>query len=237
MRSNVKSLTTTEHMSTSFLGLPSELRNRIYELCLAREEPFSPWANDRPCQIQAPSLLRANKTIHREASPFFYAQNCFDLTNITHDDVYWFFETIGRNNANCIRHLRVIFPLFDHLEPGYITLAEDSIALFAIIQSFCASLRTLTTSPSSTHSMALRLDRLGQSQVVTEALKRTNSCFRAILSLQNIVIEVHWDEWWDMDMRRKMESYGWKINVAAYVEEEDDNDDIDWYASQSWLRC
>jgi hypothetical protein len=194
---------------------------------LVCEEPFSPWENARPSQIQAPSLLRANKTIHHEAGPFFYAQNCFDLTNITHNDVYWFFETIGRNNAHCIRHLRVIFLLFDHLEPGYITLAEDSSALFAIIQSFCASLRTRTTSPSSTHSIALTLDPLGQSQVVTEALKRASSCFRAISSLQNIVIEVYWDEWWDMDMRRKMESYGWKINVVAYVEEEDDNVDID----------
>jgi hypothetical protein len=205
-------------MSTNFLKLPSELRNRIYELCLLHEEPINPWIDYNQRHELTPGLLRANKTIHREASSLLYAQNRFDFTMATPEDVASFLRTIGNNNADCIRHICVDFPSPRNLEPGNVTLEEGSDDILVSIQSSCANLRTLTTSLSSTHAMELRLDALDNPKVVTEALTLVNTCFRAISSLQDIVVEVY-DDGPSDSIRRKMEDLGWKVNTTEYVEE------------------
>ena len=64
-------------MSATFLDLPSELRNKIYEQLLVQQERINPY-NER--ESLTPGLLRANKTVYSEASSVLYAQNCFDLT-------------------------------------------------------------------------------------------------------------------------------------------------------------
>lgn len=87
--------------------------------------------------------------------------------------------------------------------------------------------------------MALRLDGLDDPEVVTEALKLVNTRFRAISSLQEIIVEVYEDGPSDC-LRRKMESHGWTISTTENVEEEDfehddygydsggdDDDDVD----------
>jgi hypothetical protein len=51
----------------------------------------------------------------------------------TPKDVASFLGTIGRNNANSIRHAYVSFPRFLYLEPGNVTLEEVSIGIFANI--------------------------------------------------------------------------------------------------------
>jgi hypothetical protein len=106
----IDSLMTTEDMLTNFLTLPSELRNRVYELCLLHQESLDPWTAYNQRQELTPGLLRANKTVHREASSLFYAQNRFNFTMATPDDVALFLRTIGRNNADYIRQVRVDFP-------------------------------------------------------------------------------------------------------------------------------
>ena len=56
--------------------------------------------------------------------------------------------------------------------------------------------------------------------LVTEALKLVDIHFRVISSLQEIIVEVYEDGPSD-HIRRKMESHGWTISIAEYVEEED----------------
>jgi hypothetical protein len=205
-------------MSANFLKLPSELRNSVYELCLLHQEPISPWTDYNQRQELTPGLLRANKTVHREASSLFYAQNRFDFTMATPEDVASFLGTIGRNNADCIRHVCVDFPKFSYLEFGDVTLDEGSIGILANIQSGCANLITLTTSLYSTNAMELRLDALDNPKIVTEALKLVDTRFRAISSLQEIIVGVY-EDGPSGYIRKKMESYGWTISTTEYVEE------------------
>lgn len=216
---NVCNPTTTD-TPASFLSLPSELRNGIYELILLHEEPIDPWFDYNRRQKLTPGLLRANKAVHREASSLFYAQNRFDFTKGTLEDVASFLEQIGSNNAAYIRHICVDFPRFLYLDPSDVTLEEESVGILANIQSGCANLSTLTTSLYSTNAMELRLDNLDNPKIVTEALKLVDTHFRAISSLQEIIVEVYEDGPSD-HIRRRMKSHGWTISTTEYVEEED----------------
>lgn len=205
-------------MSANFLELPSELRNRVYELCLLHEEPINHWIDYNQRQELTPGLLYANKTVHREASSLLYAQNRFDFATATPEDLASFLRTIGDNNANCIRHICVDFPSLRNLEPGNVSLEEGSDGILANIQSACANLRTLTTSLSSTHAMELKLDALDNPNIVTEALTLVNTRFRAISSLQDIIVEVY-DDSASGYIRRKMENHGWTVSTTEYVDE------------------
>ena len=205
-------------MSTNFLTLPSELRNRVYKLCVLHQGPLDPWTNHSQRQELTPGLLRANKAVHREASSMFYAQNRFNFTKATPEDVASFLGTIGQNNADCIQHVRINFPTFRYLDPGDVTIEESSIGILTSIQSGCANLSTLTTSLYSTNAMALKLDALDYPKIVTEALELVNTRFRAISSLQDIVVEVY-EDGPSYYVRRKMESHGWTVSATEYVEE------------------
>jgi hypothetical protein len=55
---------------------------------------IDPWVDYKQRQKFTPGLLRANKTIHREASSPFYAQNRFDFTMGTPEDVASFLRQI-----------------------------------------------------------------------------------------------------------------------------------------------
>jgi len=211
---------TTTDTPASFLSLPSELRNGIYELILLHQEPIDPWVNYIRRQELTPGLLRANKAVHREASSLFYAQNRFDFTKGTLEDVASFLEQIGSNNAAYIRHICVDFPRFLYLDPDHVTLEEDSVGILANIQSGCPNLSTLTTSLHSTNAMEFRLDDLDNPKIVTEALKLVDTRFRAISSLQEIIVEVYEDGPSD-HIRRGMTSHGWTISTTENVEEED----------------
>jgi len=68
--------------------------------------------------------------------------------------------------------------------------------------------------------MELRLDDLDNPKIVTEALKLVDTRFRAISSLQEIIVEVYEDGPSD-HIRRRMKSHGWTISTTEYVEEED----------------
>ncbi len=161
-----------------------------------------------------------NKTIHREASSLFYTQNRFDFGRGTPEDVASFLGQIGQNNADYIRHICVGFPKFLYLDPGDVTLEDDSLGILANIQSGCANLSTLITSLYSTNAMELTFNPLDNPKVITKALKLVNTHFRGLSSLQEIIVEVYKDGPSD-HIRREMESHGWTISIAEYVEEED----------------
>lgn len=230
---SINSLTNID-MSCNFFSLSRELRDQIYELVLLHQELIDPWVDYYLRRKLTPELLHVNKTIHREASSVFHAQNRFDFTTRTPEDVASFLGQIGRNNADYIRHICVDFPKFLYLDPGDVTLEEDSVSILANMQSGCANFSTLTTSLYSTNAMELRLDALDNPKVVIEALKLVNTHFRAILSLQEIIVEVYEDGPSD-HIRRKMESHGWTISIAEYVEEDFDRSFSDFGNDDLWL--
>ena len=216
-------------MSANFFKLPRELRDRVYELCLLLQEPINIWIGFDKRKKLTPGLFRANKAVHREAGWLFYSQNRFNFTMVTPREVASFLGSIGRSNANYIRHVRVDFPNLRDLEPSNVTIEEGSISILGNIQSCCANLSTLTTSLHSTTAMALKLDSLDYPKIINEALKLVNTRFRAISSIQDIIVEVD-EDGPSYYIRRKMESYGWTISATEYVDDcsiEDEWNDYD----------
>jgi hypothetical protein len=134
------------------------------------------------------------------------------------ENVASFLEQIGRNNANYIRHICVNFPKFHYLDLHDVTLEDDSVRILAKIQSDCTKLSTLTTSLHSTNAMELKLDALDHPKIVAEALALVGARFRAISSLQEIIVEVYEDGPSD-HIRREMKSHGWTISTTEHVEE------------------
>ena len=181
------------------------------------QELIDPWVDYDRRQKLTPGLLHVNKAIH--ASSLLYAQNRFDFTIGTPEDVASFLRQIGRENADFIQHIYFGFPKFLNLDPDDVTLEDDSVGILANIRSGCANLSTLTTSLFSTNAMELGLDALDNPKVVTEALRLVNTHFRAISFLQEIIVKVYEDGPSDV-IRRKMENHGWIISVAEYMEEE-----------------
>ncbi|KAL8926572.1 MAG: hypothetical protein Q9208_002899 [Pyrenodesmia sp. 3 TL-2023] len=204
-------------MSSNFFSLPREIRDQIYEPVLLHQEPINPWVDDNRQQKLSPGLLRANKTVHREASSLFYARNRFDFTMGTPDDIASFLGQIGRSNVDYIRHINVEFPRFLHLNPGDVALEDESVGILANIQSSCTGLKTLTTPMDSTDAMVVKLAALVHPQVVTEALRLVNIHFRAIPSLQGIIVEAYEDGLID-HIRLEMESHGWTIRTREYAQ-------------------
>jgi len=211
-------------MSASFLGLPSELRNNIYEQLLVLQEPITcltrSWLSQPQLGALTPGLLRASKSVHLEACSVLYAQNHFDFTLCTSEEITSFLEQIGRNNASHILHIRVDFPKFRYLDLHDVALEDDSVRSLAKIQSDCARLGTLETSLGSTSAMEEQLDALDYPKIVAEALALVDARFRAISTLQEIVVEVYEDGPSD-HIRREMKNHGWTISAIEYVEESD----------------
>lgn len=206
-------------MSANFLKLPSELRNRVYGLCLLLQNPIDPWINYSQRQELTLGLLRANKTVHREASSLFYAQNRFDFTMATPEDIASFLEKIGRNNADYIQHVCVDFPDFYYREPGDVILSDGSMSIFASIQSSCANLSTLTALAYSTENMEDKLEKLDNPKIVT-ILKLVDTHFRAISSLKKIIVGMYGDDP-NCFIRREMKNHEWTIIATEYEEEWD----------------
>jgi hypothetical protein len=233
---------------TNFLSLPRELRNQIYVYVLVDEDYINLGTLYYPRPL-SPQLLRTNKTIHNEATEVLYSLNRFDFAMYDPNLLSLFLDKIGPNNLNYIRHIRIDFPTFQYLDPGDVTLTDESVRILEKLKDCCGNLKTLTTSRSSTNHMERRLDDLEHPKVVSEALKLVDARFRAISSLRekppldhdsgypvlSIIVEVYKDGLND-DIRREMESHGWILDTAEDVEEEDynrsfsdiDYDDIGW---------
>ena len=160
-----------------------------------------------------------NKTIHREASSLFYSQNHFDLTAGTPEQVALFFTRIGKKNADFIRHVLVKFPEILRGEPDEVILDNDDVGILAKIQSSCANVTTLTISPCSTDAMMTMIEEQKDPKVITEALELVNTHFRAISSLQEIIIEMHEKGPGD-HIQKEMERCEWKIRILQCAEME-----------------
>ena len=82
-------------MPLSFLSLPRELRDQIYELVLLHEELHVPAYMCNIGRQLTPGLFQVSKTIHGEATSLFYTQNCFSTMHGDAEKVAKFFEQIG----------------------------------------------------------------------------------------------------------------------------------------------
>ncbi|KAK4494832.1 hypothetical protein PRZ48_014188 [Zasmidium cellare] len=72
----------TPKKKTSFLDLPAEIRNSIYELALPRETimfPMRSLSNKRP-RTEFPGLVMASKQIHKETHPMLFNNSTFHFT-------------------------------------------------------------------------------------------------------------------------------------------------------------
>ncbi|KAI0809964.1 hypothetical protein GGR55DRAFT_647470 [Xylaria sp. FL0064] len=204
----------------SFVGLPSELRNEIYELILWHQVPIDPWARSSSSLQQSLTLglFHVNRAVYREASSLFYSKNCFDLSDAIPGLVVSFLEEIG-NNATYIRHVIINFPDFINLCSGRVTLMADSEKILDTIQRRCTSLSSLKTPFYSTRNIELSLRDLDNHDAANEALELVDTQFKAIPSLREVILEA--DEVAPSDhVRQRMESYGWTIDPIQQVEED-----------------
>lgn len=211
-----------------FLGLPSEIRNGIYELVLLLPEPIDPWMDFSRQEKLTLGLFSTNKTINNEACSLFYGKNRFDFTTATPEKIDLFLKQIGPNNTGYIQHIWIRFPRFLYLDPGEVTLEEDSITILSSIHSSCVNLSTFTTTLYSTNAMENRLENLDNYQVASEALSLVDTRFRAISSLREIILQVYEDSVGG-GIRNRMKSLGWTISIMGYAQEDDWSDRYDDY--------
>ncbi|KAK8062890.1 hypothetical protein PG997_014987 [Apiospora hydei] len=138
----------------SLFSLPREIRDQVYQQCLQFLEALQPLAKrsrtNRGCAIP---LLRTNKTVHAEACPVFYGQNRFAFPYINlPEDIVAFLQRIGSRNAGYIRHVRIPFPLLQHIKlGGKMALRPDDVEILASLRRGCPDLRTLSSDRQSTH--------------------------------------------------------------------------------------
>ncbi|KOS45197.1 hypothetical protein ACN38_g3861 [Penicillium nordicum] len=210
-------------MPASFLGLPAELRNEIYMDLLVRTEPIDPWSSDNRL---APNLLYTNMKILREARSLLYGDNCFDFSGSTPKLINQFLDEIGFANASHIRCIRIDFPGLRGLDKKP-SLEVDGLDILEKIQCHCTNLNKFIMAPESTDTMERHFGSLDSPNICANALVLVDARFREISSLQDIVVEVY-EKVSSSDMRKKMKSHGWKLNVA----EEEDGFENDEYLCQ-----
>lgn len=214
-------------MPASFLTLPRELRDKIYKLCLLIEGPVRPLGGSGYGWDLSPGLLRVNKIIYNEARLFLY-QNRFDFTMTLAFCISRFLDKIGRDNADCIRHIYVDFPIFCNLELGNITFKhKNDDGILPTIQNGCANITTLSTSRYITYPIHDLFNSLDDPEIVAEALAVIDTHFRDFFpSLKDIIIEVYENDPSDF-MRKQIENYGWIIVTKDPIRDWDSDMSLD----------
>ncbi|KAL3459186.1 hypothetical protein BJX64DRAFT_206698 [Aspergillus heterothallicus] len=212
-------------MPTSFLDLPGELRNKIYDIALVRDEPIDPRYG---CLNLVPTLLATNRTILHESRSFLYGENIFDLTASHPQLISEFLDEIGCSNAGHIRRLAINFPTLCDFDNN-VRLADDSSSLLDTIGSACINMVMIMIPVDSTETLELTLDDLDSPKAAGEALALIDARFRKIQTLQEIVVEAY-DEGPSDHNRRIMQGLGWVLKVVERVPESEE-----WYSDRDYL--
>ncbi|KAG8163708.1 hypothetical protein KVR01_007005 [Diaporthe batatas] len=213
---------TAADLPTGFLSLPSELRNKIYELSLVKgEDTFALSENIRRYFYHkrglASGLLLASKAIHREASPILYGQNRFDFCEVSPRELRTFLNQIGKNNASYIRHVTIDFPGFRSLY-GEISLERDIAATLEAIRGACDNIITITAFAGNNYYRMYPLSALDRQNAAPEVISLINTRFRSMTSLQEIIVEIDDDSPSD-GTRKIMESHGWLLRKCEPYKE------------------
>ena len=211
-------------MPPSFLGLPGEVRNNIYESCLCHDKPVVPYFNYSQDEELAIGLLRTNKTVHAEASAIFYSQNRFDFTFTRpwakSEAVALFLNKLGRSNADNIQRIHVSFPRFG-TDTDSVNIFQQDVSIFETIQRCCANIKIMTISARGFNQMMYDLYCLENTNHVTQALISVDRVLRANLALQEIIVKVPNDDLSDLDesIRSRMENLGWTLSKEGAMED------------------
>jgi hypothetical protein len=216
-------------MSLSLFDLPPEIRLRIYENLLGLPEPITfvnePATPNSLCLWKAyglcPAILQTCKKIHHEAGPLLYSRNHFQFPAIWHDESSFevinitpFVRQIGKWNLCQIRYIRLPFPSFyeysvlaaegadldlrksfDHVRDSFIGLHTVEMILYGVL------------SPESLYYTT-----------GSELIKLIDTCLRASISLESIMVHVSRDNDLENRMIKKMREYGWKIETGKAEE-------------------
>ena len=188
----------TESPSPDFFSLPRALREDIYRKVLAVPHPLymfqdSPshkvesFAPDRPRRWLA--LLYANRRLHEEAVPLLYSSNHFtfmDTTRQQADLLHGFLDRIGPACADQLSHITINFPVVDKLSgpSSEYQIQDDDLRSLQLLQDRCTRLKTLETIVQTHNSDGL-------SKATPETLSLINAQFKAISSLDKVVVKVY----------------------------------------------
>ncbi|KAI9923425.1 hypothetical protein ASPWEDRAFT_177795 [Aspergillus wentii DTO 134E9] len=208
-------------MPVTFLSLPTELRNEIYKYLVCRD-PINPWSKGYELSS---NLLSTNTRILHETSSLLYGNNCFDLLPSSPIRIPEFLDTIGLVNASNLSCIRIGFPEFRD-DGEEVSLEEESLRTLTKIQAYCTNLKCITATAPTTYWIGIQLS-VGSPSICDRALDLVAAHFRAITSLQDIVMEVY-DEGLNSSIIRKMKSYGWTLRTVEPMEEEEWDNDRTW---------
>lgn len=106
LTSSQKMASTTEG-KIGFLHLPAEVRNDIYNLSMANNEPVGDGYIDidyTRTRVTVPALLLASKQVQLEAGPIFYAPNKFRCWGS--GDAQRFLKGLKTEEMAALRHVR-----------------------------------------------------------------------------------------------------------------------------------
>ncbi|KUL83015.1 hypothetical protein ZTR_09323 [Talaromyces verruculosus] len=225
----------------SFLDLPGEIRNLIYDHLLVFEEPIVPWATEEALPV---NLLYTNKTVHHEFGSLFYSRITFDFSTNGHDyderpcigcltkEITSFLDQIG-DNARHIQSLKIDFPYIEREEgeswddswiSGY------SVEVVRKISTNCPGLKKMILGPHLTLYDLLDLavvdpDEAFELLIIVDMFLRTN-----VPSVNSISVRVPDSEEF-LDLMIEMEDFfRWHVEMIYWDEFEwmsDDDDEED----------
>lgn len=133
-------------MTSPLLSLPRELRDDIWDkACHVAFPPgrISEQHSSHPAQTSAHRLLRVNRQIYHEATPYVYETTVVNLAH-PHGALPWI-QSIGSRNSACIRHLVLKFSSLG---------AEPARTKQEVLEAWSASLRFLPNLQALTFNYA-----------------------------------------------------------------------------------
>ena len=234
---------TVTMMPMNLFNFPTEIRLKIYEKLLVLSEPIAFQTSQYPFWPGlylsrryglCPAILRVNKKVYSEARSLLYSSNRFKFSDIeltrkltTNSAILaYFLSQIEPQNASFLRHVYIDFPAE---RSGTAMFKENGTNILELIRDHCTGITILETSLWSHDLFGLQFPDM----FPAETLALLDSRFKAILSLKEVVIDVHIfdDEEYDLVLK-KMRDFGWTIKVTKVeelpvLEEEDEYTDYD----------
>ena len=109
----------TTKAATSFMHLPAELRNMIYEFALLEQDSVDICAAEEP-----PALLSTSLAISREATPIYYGANTFDAP-YQPDAARWL-RTLSKRARSLLQSVRLVAESADFMRMGYSDMTRSA---------------------------------------------------------------------------------------------------------------
>ena len=206
-------------MPTTFLSLPSELRNYIYEVLLVDESRVCVGGKHHRNIHKnglTPGLLATNREVHRETASMLYARNHFDFVSCSHSELVTFFEEIGEFNANHIQRVFLGFPRLNTIKGELVTVPDMWTLEVDIIGRYCARLQTLALNYSERGAKYERRALAGFDdlhQVISQVIGSMDAQFKAMPSQPEIMVQSYHYAW-NSHLLPQMIRRGWRVNFV-----------------------